>query len=268
MKLQTSSFKNGPRQSPRLAPFSTSQPANRICLKFGPWNFFGFWILKFEVFLSCLALGAWCLPCRAADPNAVLDAWFTTQTNLHTWTADLVQTRTLKTLTRPLVVNGHIAFAAPGDYRWELGRPARTMAVRSGDDMYVVYPFLKRAERYSLGTNTPQHWRDTMSLLQAGFPHDRREFETQFKVLSLTETNGDWQFALQPKSAFARQMMPQLNLRLATNDFSLAGTELVFVDGSTMRSDFTNAVVNPPIPPGLFHWTAPEDFQVTSPFDK
>jgi len=63
-------------------------------------------------------------------------------------------------------------------------------------------------------------------------------------------------------------MMPQLNLRLATNDFSLASTELVFVDGSTMRSDFTNAVVNPPLDPNLFQWTPPADFKVTNPLDK
>jgi len=244
----------------------------------GAWNFPGWsrrskakaevWILKFGIFLCCLALGAGGSPCRAADPGPVLDAWFAAQTNLRTWTADFVQTRTLKTLTQPLVVNGRIAFAAPHDFRWELGRPARTMAVRSGDDMFVVYPLLKRAERYSLGTNTPQQWRDTMSLLQAGFPHDRREFEAQFQILSLTETNGDWRFALQPKSAFARQMMPQLNLRLATNDFSLTGTELVFVDGSTMRSDFTNAVLNPPLDATLFRWAPPADFKITSPFDK
>jgi outer membrane lipoprotein-sorting protein len=268
MKLQTSSFKNRPSYNSCVAALCTSQPLKCICLRLGPWNFFEIWSLKFGVFLWCLALGPGCLPGRAADPNTVLDAWFAAQTNLHTWTADFVQTRTLKTLTQPLVVNGRLVFAAPHDFRWELGRPARTMALRNGDEMFVVYPLLKRAERYSLGTNTPQQWRDTMSLLQAGFPHDRREFEAQFQLLSLTETNGDWRFALQPKSAFARQMMPELRLRLATNDFSLAGTELMFVDGSSMRSDFTNAVVNPPLDSSLFRWTPPADFKITSPFDK
>ena len=227
--------------------------------RFRAWNL---------ILLCSMLLGSRSLPCQGADTNVVLDSWFAAQAKVHTWSADFTQTRTLKTLTQPLVTQGHLAFAAPGEFRWELGRPARTMAVRSGDEMFVVYPLLKRAERYSLGENTPQQWRDTMSLLQAGFPHDRREFEAQFQVLSLTETNGDWRFALQPKSAFARQMMPELRLRLATNDFSLAGTELVFVDGSLMRSDFTNAVLNPPLDTNLFRWNPPADFKITSPFDK
>ena len=182
---------------------------------------------------------------RADETSRVLDAWFAAQKNVHTWSADFVQTRALKTLTRPLIASGHISFAAPNDFRWELGQPAQTIALRHGDEMFVIYPRLKRAENYPMGAGTPTEWRDTMSLLQAGFPRDRKEFNAQFQILSLVETNGVWQLALQPKSVFARRMMPELNIGLATNNFSLASTELVFVDGSRMRNEFTNAVLNP-----------------------
>ncbi len=206
---------------------------------------------------------------RAADipqSGTVLDAWFAAQKNLQTWSADFVQTRVLQTLTQPLVATGHVWFAMPDQFRWELGQPARTIAVRHNDEMLVIYPLLKRAERYPMGANAPREWRDAMSLLQAGFPHNRKEFESQFQLLSLVETNGLWQFALQPKSRFARQMMTELRITLATNDFSLAATELIFVDGSRMRNDFTNAVLNPPLDEKLLEWSPPADFKVTNPF--
>lgn len=217
-----------------------------------------------------IALGILCAlqSVRAGDTNIVLDAWFAAQKGLHTWSADFVQTRALKTLTQPLVANGHISFAMPNEFRWELGQPAKTIALRQGDEMFVVYPRLKRAERYPLGAGTPTEWRDTMSLLSAGFPHDRKEFEAQFQILSLTETNGVWQFSLQPKSVFARRMMPELRLGLATNGFSLASTELVFVDGSRMRNDFTNAVLNPVLDGKLFEWSPPTDYKVTEPMKR
>ena len=120
--------------------------------------------------------------------------WFAAQKNVHTWSADFVQTRTLKTLTQPLVANGHISFAVPNDFRWELGRPAQTIALRHGDEMFVIYPRLKRAEHYPLGAGTPTEWRDTMSLLQAGFPRDRKEFEAQFQILSLAANQ--WRVAI------------------------------------------------------------------------
>jgi len=205
---------------------------------------------------------------RADETNSVLDAWFAAQNNLHTWSADFVQTRALNALTQPLVATGHISFATPNDFRWELGQPAQTIALRHADEMFVVYPRLKHAERYPLGDGTPAEWRDTMSLLQAGFPRNRREFEAQFQILSLVETNGVWQLALEPKSVFARRMMPELRIGLATNDFSLADTTLVFVDGSRIRNDFTNAVLNPPLDRKLFEWSPPADFKVTHPFDQ
>jgi outer membrane lipoprotein-sorting protein len=205
---------------------------------------------------------------RAAETNSVLNDWFSAQKNVQTWSADFVQTRTLKTLTQPLLAGGHVWFSAPNDFRWELGKPAQTMALRHDDEMFVVYPRLKRAERYPMGASAPAELRDAMSLLQAGLPRSREEFDLQFQILSLTETNGVWQFALQPKSKFARQMMPELQISLATNDFSLASTELVFVDGSRMRNDFTNAVLNPLLDKNLFEWQPPDDFKVTSPFSQ
>jgi len=204
----------------------------------------------------------------ADETNSVFDGWFAAQKNVHTWSADFTQTRALKTLTQPLVAKGRISFAAPNDFRWELGQPAQTIALRHGDEMFVIYPRLKRAESYPLGAGTPAEWRDTMSLLQAGFPRDRKEFDAQFQILSLAETNGTWQMSLQPKSAFARRMMPELRIGLATNDFSLASTELVFVDGSRMRNDFTNAVLNPVLDDNFFKWSPPADYKVTEPFAK
>jgi outer membrane lipoprotein-sorting protein len=203
--------------------------------------------------------------CPAADTDAVLNAWLAAQTNLHTWTADFTQTRTLKALTQPLVATGHIWFATPNRFRWELGSPAKTIALRNADDMFVIYPRLKRAEKYPLGGSTSGEWRDMLSLLDAGFPRDRADFDSRFQVLSVTETNGSWQLTLQPKSAFARKMMSELRIGLATNTFDLTSTELVFVDGSRMRNDFTHAVLNPKFDERMFDWTPPPDYKVTEP---
>ncbi len=200
-----------------------------------------------------------------ADSAAVLDGWFAAQANLRSWSADFVQTRTLKTLTQPLVAVGHVDFAVPDQFRWELGHPARTIALGGNGEMYVIYPRLKRAEHYPFGPAAPKQWRDMMSLLQAGFPRSRQEFDAEFQLLSLTETNGVWQLALQPQSVAARQMMPELRLGLMTNDFSLASTEMIFVDGSRMQNVFTNAVVNPASDPNLFTWQPPADYRVTNP---
>ncbi|SRR5581483_5611041 len=201
----------------------------------------------------------------AADANSVLNNWFAAQAKVKTWSADFMQIRSFKVLTQPLTTRGKIYFSEPNDFRWQLGDPVQTVAIRHDDEMFVVYPLLKRAEKYPMGASAPQQLRDTLSLLQAGMPRTQKEFESQFQIKSLVETNGNWQMTLQPKSQGARQMLPELKIMLATNDFSLASTTLVFADGSMMENDYTNAVVNPSLDRNMFEWTPPADYKVTEP---
>jgi len=218
--------------------------------------------------LTAVVVGGFAATPGAAETNTVLDSWLGAQAGVRTMSADFVQIRTLKTLVQPLVAQGHLWFALPNQFRWELGRPAQTIALRHQDDIFVVYPRLKRAEHYPLGSQAPRAWRDAMALLDVGFPRTRQEFEAQFRVLSQCQTNGTWLLVLQPRSAAARQFMPEMRVSLATNDFSLVATELVFMDGSRMRNEFSHLVANEPMDESLFKWTAPGDFVVTEPFAK
>jgi len=202
---------------------------------------------------------------RAIDSNPLLSNWLAAQTNLHSWTAEVTQTRTFKTLAQPLVAHGHIWFVAPNLFRWELGQPAQTIAVRQPGQMLVLYPRLKRAERYPLDASTAGPWRDLLMLLEAGFPRNQADLEAHFKILSVIETNGLGEVRLQPKSAIARRMIPEIKIVFVVKDSEPRATELKFADGSTMRNDFTNSVLNSPPDPALFKPVVPPDFKVTEP---
>jgi outer membrane lipoprotein carrier protein len=204
----------------------------------------------------------------ASDANTALNAWLNAQTNIQTWSAEVIQTRALKSLTQPLIAKGRVWFAAPNRFRWELGDPPQTIAVRQPDQMLVIYPRLKRAEKYSLAGNQNSQWRDTLALLEAGFPRSQRELEARFRVVSQATANEAHEVTLQPKSASARRLMPQINVAFSTNDFSLRATELQFADGSTMRNDFTNATLNPKVPESLFAPEIGADFKIVEPLAK
>ena len=135
------------------------------------------------------------------DTSTVLHGWLAHQTNVQTWAADFTQTRTLKSLSQPLVSTGQVWFAAPHNFRWELAGQ-QTVAVREGDSMMVVYPRLKRAERYDFKHSTGQgkEWRDTLALLQTGFPRSEGELRDQFEILRLSQGESLFKLELQPKS--------------------------------------------------------------------
>jgi outer membrane lipoprotein-sorting protein len=45
----------------------------------------------------------------------------------------------------------------------------------------------------------------------------------------------------------------------------MATTEMRFADGSSLRNDFTNVLLNPTIDPAKFETALPADFTVTEP---
>ena len=201
-----------------------------------------------------------------AQPSAtLLDRWIAAQTNLHTWTADCIQTRSLKVLSQPLVSRGKVWVMAPDRFRWELGQPAQTIALRQPDQLLILYPRLKRVEKYPLGGAQPGPWKDALALLEASFPRSRADLESHFRVLSMTETNSMMQVTLQPRSASARKFMAEIQVDVSTNGFSPIATELRFSDGSSMRNDFTNVVLNAPFGEDLFEAKLDPSFSVVEP---
>ena len=197
----------------------------------------------------------------AADVASLLEG----QAGLKSWTADFVQTRTLKSLKQPLKTPGHLYFVAPNIFRWELGDPVQTIAVRTSNEVLLLYPQLKRAERYSLAPNERSQWQEMLSLLDAGFPRSQKELESRFKTISDREEGGKTHLILQPRAASARRWMQEMELIFDRARKSLVATELRFADGSSLRNDFSNERKNTDIAPELFHPQIPPDYKVIEP---
>jgi outer membrane lipoprotein-sorting protein len=218
------------------------------------------------VLLWSLELGVWSFSASAADTNGVITTWIAAQTNIHTWSADVVQTRALKSLTQPLKAYGHVWFEAPNRFRWELTNPVSSIAVRGPDEMLIIYPKMKRAERYQLGAEQAGQWRDVMKLLDAGFPRSESDMTAQYDILSQNVSGDICELALQPKSATARKLMPQIKIAFSTKNSTLTSTELQMADGSTMKNDFTNTELNPKIEESLFTPKLESDYKIVEPF--
>ncbi len=217
------------------------------------------------LFLALLGVTVGASSVKAAGLNPLVASWLAAQPNIQTWSADFVQTRSLRSLAQPLTATGHVWFAAPNRFRWELGHPAQTIAVRGPNELLIIYPRLKRVEHFPLTGEQTGPWREALALLEAGFPRSQEQLEAQYDILSQSAKGETCELVLQPKSPAARRMMPQLTIDFDTKDFSLRGTELHFADGSSMRNDFKNPVLNPPMEEKLFAPTIPPDYKSVEP---
>ncbi len=212
------------------------------------------------IMLCSSAFASW-----GADSSDVLGRWLAAQTNLGSWTANLVQTRSLNVLAEPLTANGKVWVNGPNEFRWELDPPASTLVLRQPDQLLVIYPRLKRVEKYALNSVPSGTVKDALALLDASFPRDRATVEARFRIMSTVETNTVFLVTLQPKSASARKLISEIQIGLRTNDCSMASTEMRFADGSVLRNDFNTVAVRQSIPPERFKFKTPPDFTTVEP---
>ncbi|HZM04873.1 MAG TPA: outer membrane lipoprotein carrier protein LolA [Candidatus Saccharimonadales bacterium] len=200
-----------------------------------------------------------------APDSQVLDNWLHTQATVQTWTADFKQTRELKALTEPLVATGKLWFAAPGRFRWEIMKPVPTIAVRAEDELLVIFPRLKRAERYSLTKLRQGQWKDLMGLLDTGFPRSQAEFDQRFHVKEIISVPGGHRLLIDPKSSLVKKYMPELTIDISEPDSMLMATAMKFIDGSVLKNEFSNPQMNPKIDDALFHPQLGPEYKITEP---
>jgi outer membrane lipoprotein-sorting protein len=197
-----------------------------------------------------------------------LTTWMGKQAEIETWSADVVQTRNLKSLVRPLKSTGQVWFHQPNRFRWQLGDPPRTIAVRRDDELLIIYPKLKQIERFATGKDIDPAWKQVLALLEVGFPSDVDTFFARYELVATTRFKKSWKFELRPAAEVARKLLDRVTVQISTRDYSLLATELVFPDGSTMKNQFIHRRLNPDLDEALFDFEIEEGYTVVDPLQK
>ena len=195
-------------------------------------------------------------------------AWLAQQKEIRTWSADVVQIRKLKSLVRPLKSRGQVWFLQPNRFRWQLGDPPRTIAVRKEDELLIIYPRLKQVERFAADDAVDPAWKQALALLEVGFPSDAETFFARYKLVSTKQFKKSWRFELRPAADEARRLLDRVTVEVSKRDFALLATELVFPDGSTMKNLFIHRQLNPELDETLFDFEIGEGYIVTNPLKK
>jgi outer membrane lipoprotein-sorting protein len=218
--------------------------------------------ILFSSMLCCLAFTV-----EATEEDVLLDKWLNKQAAIKTWTANVVQTRKIKSLVRPLESQGKVWFVQPNQFRWQLGSPPRTIAVRTHQELKIIYPKLKQMERYPFDNITDPAMQQALALLEVGFPTHPEHFRARYELISITTSVGVYKFELQPRDKQARRLLTRVRMDASSKDLSLLATELEFPDGSTMRNAFSNHKLNVKIDEALFRIDA-TDYQVVQPLGR
>ncbi len=208
------------------------------------------------------------MPAIAADTNGIITAWLTAQSKVTTWHAEFQQTRRLPTLTQPLTTTGRVWFRAPNEFRWELGIPARSIAVRHGNVVTMISPRLKLAEIYPVDKGRTGPWSDGLAMMEAGFPKSRAELESRFVVSQAEPAAKGHRVIMKPRSETARRLLREVRLEFVLEPARLLATEFEFADGTVMRNDYRNQQSNKAVSDELFQPVISADYRISHPLGK
>ncbi len=201
----------------------------------------------------------------AEEARERLDRWLEGQTAIASWSADVTQIRSLKTLSRPLSAVGKIWFAQPNSFRWQLADPPKTIAVRTEEALVVIYPRLKQVERFPLGEDVEGSWSRALALLEIGLPNGAATFWSNYELTDGSSDGATWIYDLQPTDSGARRLIERVRLELTGDDLLLTATEIGFPDGSTMRNEFSNHRLDVEIEPSVFEVEIDSSYEVVEP---
>lgn len=242
-----------------------------ICNRRRRFEALGRWNRLRAIWLGCLLTLGIAMAATAQEPrqheteDKGLEAWFEAQAQLSTWKARFTQTRKFEALKQPLESSGRVWFMAPDRFRWELGDPARTIAIRNRDKVWLIYPRLKRAERYNMDDGRSTRWGAALLLLEAGFSHDEAELRSLFKIVGHHKEGNAFRVTLRPKASRAGKVVTRLKLKVRRSDFSLLETEIRFANGSLLRNRFRDAKINPELSEDLFRPELGKEYKVVEP---
>lgn len=214
--------------------------------------------MKTPALLTLLLLAALALaPAHAAEkPDlAPIKKWIARQDDFRTVQADFVQTRTLRTVRKPLSSPGRVWFvAAPSLLRWELGEPAKTVVIRKGETYHLIEPAKKKAERVSAAGLGKKGAGQMLAIMSFPLAKNFDEFLREYEVLAVEPAQNRCHLELAPRDPQARKIMNALRIDFDQTTGALIVFELVFRDGSSMRNDFSNVRINQKLDRRVFNF--------------
>lgn len=171
--------------------------------------------------------------------------------NIRSLSADITETRQLRTLSRPLVSKGHLWFVAPSSFRWERGSPGETVLIGNAAGMFLIREGKQGAvscSRIGDGTTSAAGPLAISGLL----PGNHDALLRRFRVKSVAVRSGVCHAEMTPPADAPLHGISSLHLDFHVEDGRWIRLRIITGDGSSLLQEFSNVRTNPVISEHLF----------------
>lgn len=166
---------------------------------------------------------------------------------ISTISADFVQKKTMKILSKPLVSEGMFYYAAPDSIRWEYVRPLKSVVVSGkGTTKRYMASGGKWIEDKTGGAQAMKIVLDEVAGWMSGRFTANPSFTAALKEGPVT------QITLTPVGKSMAGMIEKVEITVSRKDASVKSVRIVESATAETRIDFQNVVINKPIHPSVF----------------
>ena len=169
---------------------------------------------------------------------------------IRTLSAEIAETRNLKTLSRPMASKGRIWFVSPASFRWENGAADQSIVIGSDKGLFLIRKkegniSCRRLESNASAPMTPLG-------IPGLFPGDYDALLRAFRVESIAVSGRHCHAVMTPQASSVLHGISALHLDFDTENGNWISLRIITRDGSSILQEFRNVRINTPLPPELF----------------
>lgn len=216
------------------------------------WGMFPHFPYNARALVAIVALVPLPVLANEAAGEAVVRRWIEGQKDLKSLAITFRQERELKGLKKPVVATGQIWLDRQGRMRWQIGEPAKTIAIYQDKEVQVLHPEKKLLERRVLGADNGNQSEMEKAFLESGIPDSLADFQKFFRILGTTADGNLDRVKLEVKDAKAQTALTGMDFLIDRSSNLLAGYDISFRDGSSIRTRFLQVKKNSAFDAALF----------------
>ena len=164
-----------------------------------------------------------------------------------TLSADFVQKKSMKILSKPLVSEGKFFYAAPSSIRWEYQKPLRSVIISGqGTTRHYIASGGKMIEDKTGGAQAMKIVFDEVAGWMSGKFNSNSSFTATLKEGPVT------QITLKPVSKSMAGMIEKIEITISRKDRSVQSVRIVESANAETRIDFQHIAINKGIHPSVF----------------
>ncbi|MFV0338147.1 MAG: LolA family protein [Chthoniobacterales bacterium] len=187
--------------------------------------------------------------------------WIDARRNLQSLSADVVQSRSLKTLRKPLIKNGRFYFKSPNHFLWEIGSNSNTgklliesIVLRRGEKFYLIDPENRRAQSYTLDSQKSHLLTPAQAMIEFPVGLTYSEFKEKFLLLDLIQDESRYYLKILPDDPRTHKYLREICILFDAKTQLLLSIQISFRDGSSLTNTFSNIKTNTTISDAIFNF--------------